>query len=81
MSDIENWLADQKSNNWRMPATQRWKRIWGIRHIRAAYHARQVARHNAFWISVGKIPIGYDHWVIYGIRMGKERDFTKEPTQ
>ena len=74
MTDLEAWEKDAQDFGWQMPAAPRWKRLPVIRHIRASYHGWQVARHNAFWQSLGKIPTGYDSWVIYGIAKGKERD-------
>ena len=73
MADVELWLEDKCSNGWEMPTASWWKRLPVIRHIRATYHRRGVARHNAFWLSVGAIPSGYDAWVIYGIAKGLER--------
>ena len=73
MNDLELWMKDKREFGWEMPSAPRWKRLPIIRHIRASYHGRQVARHNAFWRSLGKIPTGYDSWVIYGIAKGLER--------
>jgi hypothetical protein len=73
MSDLEYWFEDKQLNGWEMPAATWWKRLPVIRHIRAIYYRSKVVRHNAFWISVGKIPTGYDSWVVYGIARGMER--------
>lgn len=72
MSDLDYWLQDASENNWTMPPAPWWKRLPVIRHIRAAYLQGQVAQHNVMWRSVGKIPSGYDSWVIYGIWIGME---------
>lgn len=73
MTDLEVWQEDARRFGWQMPTAPVWKRLPIIRHIRASYHSRQVARHNDFWQSFGKIPSGYDNWVIYGIAKGLER--------
>jgi hypothetical protein len=73
MTDREYWELDGKAYGWIMPQAAWWKRLPVIRHIRCAYLAGQVRRHNAFWTGAGKIPTGYDNWVLYGIRIGKER--------
>ena len=74
MTDLDAWEKDAQDFGWQMPTAPRWKRLPVIRHIRASYHRLQVERHNGFWLSLGKIPTGYDSWVIYGIARGKERD-------
>ena len=73
MSDMEYWLDDKQRNGWEMPSASWWKRLPIIRHIRAAYYRFQVDRHNSFYRALGKIPTGYDSWVIYGIAKGMER--------
>jgi hypothetical protein len=73
MSDMEYWIEDKQRNGWEMPVAPWWKRLPVIRHIRASYFRVKVARHNAFYLSIGKIPTGYDSWVIYGIAKGMER--------
>jgi len=73
MSDMDLWLEDKQANGWEMPAASWWRRLPVIRHMRAAYHRVRLERHNAFYLSVGMIPSGYDNWVIYGIAKGMER--------
>lgn len=73
MSDDELWHKDSQAFGWEMPAAAWWKRLPIIRHFRAAYATMQVRRHNLFWIAAGKIPSGYDNWVVYGIARGFER--------
>jgi hypothetical protein len=70
---MDYWLEDKEANGWKMPSAVWWKRLPVIRHIRAIYYKGRVSRHNAFWISVGQIPTGYDSWVVYGIARGMER--------
>lgn len=67
------WLEDGKAYGWVMPSAPWWRRLPIIRHIRAIRGRIAVARHNAFWIYMGKIPSGYDNWVLYGIWHGLER--------
>lgn len=69
----ELWHEDKRDNAWEMPAAPWWKRLWGIRHIRAAYHAMEVDHWNQTVSMLGMIPSGYDRWVVYGIRRGWER--------
>ena len=73
MSDLELWMKDKREFGWEMPAAPVWKRLPIIRHVRAAYYRHQVNKHNAFWMTLGKIPTGYDSWVIYGIAKGLDR--------
>lgn len=73
MTDFELWEQDGKEFGWEMPYAPWWKRLPVIRHIRAIYHRVQVDRHNQFWIGMGKIPTGYDSWVLYGIARGMEK--------
>ena len=73
MTEFEQWMQDGKDMKWEMPFAPWWKRLPVIRHVRVIYHLVQLERHNRFWISVGKIPTGYDEWVIYGIAKGMER--------
>jgi hypothetical protein len=46
---------------WRLPV---------IRHIRAIYHAWQIAKWNAFWGSLGMIPQGFDRRVLRQVWRG-----------
>lgn len=64
------WLKQGRDNGWIMPAAPWWKRLPVIRHLRAAILKSRVEHHNAFWISAGKIPTGYDEWVLFGIWHG-----------
>ena len=73
MSDMDYWLEDKAQNGWEMPTAVWWKRLPFIRHVRATYHRAKLAQHNALWRSLGRIPSGYDNWVIYGIARGLER--------
>jgi hypothetical protein len=73
MTDLERWERDGKDYGWIMPQAPAWKRLWGIRHIRAVAASIAVDRHNAMWRGMGSIPSGYDSWVVYGIATGKER--------
>lgn len=66
------WEEDQEVYGWRMPCAPRWKRLPIIRHARAMWARFQVNRHNAFWRSLGRIPTGYDDWVVFGIWLGRE---------
>lgn len=72
MSEFDQWMKDGQDNGWTMPRAAWWKRLPVIRHVRVIYHLVQLERQNRFWISVGKIPTGYDEWVIYGIARGME---------
>lgn len=71
---MTEWEKDAQGMGWIMPAAPRWKRLPIIRHIRAMALSFGVARHNRFYRSIGKIPTGYDSWVLHGIWIGKERD-------
>jgi hypothetical protein len=73
MADDELWLEDMRENGWMMPYAPWWKRLPVIRHFRAAMHRVRVEQHNAFWTAAGRIPTGYDSWVLYGIARGYER--------
>lgn len=73
MTDLEYWEQDGIANGWTMPAAAWWKRLPVIRRFRAIAANWKVQRHNRFWRSLGRIPTGYDSWVVYGIAMGKER--------
>lgn len=73
MSDDDLWHEDARRHGWVMPAAAWWQRLPIIRHVRAAWHSRQVKAWESMWRSVGLVPRGYDRWVIYGIATGKER--------
>jgi hypothetical protein len=72
MTCDERWNADRIEFGWTMPSAPWWKRLWGVRHFRAALALWAVERHDAFWLQQGKIPTGYDDWVIYGMVRGWE---------
>lgn len=69
----QQWLADKHVHGWEMPFAAAWKRLPVIRHIRVLYLSVQVSVHESFWRGLGRIPTGYDHWVLYGIWRGWER--------
>lgn len=70
-----NWVEDGRQNGWIMPAAPRWKRLPVIRHLRAVWHRVRVERHQAFWTgATGALHSGYDHWVLYGMARGQERE-------
>ena len=70
----KNWLADKAQWGWEMPCAPRWKRAWGVRHVRAAYHAFRLGSHEEFVVRcLGMVPSGYDRWVLYGMWRGFER--------
>jgi len=73
MTDFEKWQEDGIAYGWIMPKSNWLMRLPIIRLIRASYLATQVRRHNKFYRSLGSIPSGYDHWVIWGIVHGKDR--------
>ena len=78
MSDnYARWLDDGKRFGWEMPCAPWWKRLPLIRNIRFVFGSVHVARHNRFYRSIGLIPTGYDHWVLYGILYGLERSASK----
>ena len=68
-----DWFIMAAENHWRMPTAPLWKRLPVIRHIRAIWHSAYVAQQEAFWLSLGSIPTGYDRWVLAGIWGGMER--------
>jgi hypothetical protein len=72
MTSMEQWERDGREFGWVMPSAPAWKRLLGIRHIRAVAASIAVGRHNAMWRSMGAIPTGYDEWCVYGIAQGKE---------
>lgn len=69
----QRWHRDAARNGWAMPATQAWKRLWLIRHVRWFYLNIQVYKHYLIWNSLGMISTGFDEWVLYGVRRGFER--------
>lgn len=71
--DDRLWLEDAKQWGWEMPRASWWKRLPVIRHVRAAMARHRVGQWEAFWLSAGLLPRGYDRWVIYGIARGFER--------
>jgi hypothetical protein len=73
MTDLERWERDGRDFGWEMPTAPAWKRLWGIRHIRALLISIQVDRHNRMWSGLGAIRSGFDEWVIFGIATGKEK--------
>ncbi len=73
MTVSPNWHKDAEEFGWVMPSAPWWKRMPVVRHIRFVFLGIAVARHTAFWISVGKIPTGHDEWVLHGILHGMER--------
>ena len=73
MTDLEKWEADRDEMGWVMPKAAWWKRLPIIRNIRASYHYQRVSHHNTFWLAAGKIPTGYDNWVLWGMAHGKEQ--------
>jgi len=73
MTDFEKWIEDAREWHWVMPAAPLWKRLPGIRHVRATWGGIQVQR----WYAAGPGQIGlrtgYDEWVLFGIWHGLER--------
>jgi hypothetical protein len=57
VTDLELWQEDAATYGWIMPTAPWYARLPIIRHFRA----------------IGRIPTGYDEWVIYGIATGRER--------
>jgi hypothetical protein len=49
---------DMKAHIDRFPTAVWWKRLPIIRHIRAVWVSVQLARHYAFWETMGAIPWG-----------------------
>jgi hypothetical protein len=70
---MERWLEDGLQNNWQMPRAAWWKRLPGVRHVRAVWHVGRVAQYQAYYRSMGLLPTGYDEWVLWGIAHGMER--------
>jgi hypothetical protein len=73
MRDFHRWQQMGAENEWKMPFTSRWKRLFIIRHVRTLWMEFQME----LWYSYGPgsigIRTGYDSWVIYGMWHGKER--------
>lgn len=65
------WFDDKTKNNWELPGKANFfLRLPIIRHIRTIWHSILIDRHNRFWRSLGMIPTGYDHWVLYAMWRG-----------
>lgn len=73
MTHDEYWLHNAARYGWVMPSAPWWKRLPLVRHIRYWRLFFAVLEHERFCISLGKIPQGYDRWVLYGIWHGMER--------
>lgn len=73
MNDLQRWQEDAAAYGWIMPTAPWYARLPIIRHLRAAHFYRKVTEWNSHFRAIGRIPTGYDEWVIYGIATGRER--------
>ncbi len=70
---LDLWRAYGLKEGWKMPSAPRWKRLPGIRWVRALVECIRVEawyRHGPGRMGVRT---GYDDWVVYGIARGQER--------
>jgi len=62
---LEEWEAVKKQRSYVMPKARLWKRLWGVRHIRAVYRLYR-------YLVVFRKNNAYTHWLCHGIWLGKE---------
>lgn len=74
MVDIESlqkWHRDAELYGWELPPiAPRWRRVWGVRHVRAAVLAYRIDSHYSTGLGQFGIRSGYDEWVLWAVRVG-----------
>lgn len=67
------WREDGERNGWKLTPSRRIWRLWGIRHVRCAFHEYRATQAARAYASAG---IGWgglnqrDVWVLYAIWRG-----------
>lgn len=71
-TDIDRlWFDEGLRRGWSIPEpAPRWKRLWGIRHIRCGWWLLTDIIDEWRWEQVGMYPTGYNDWARYAVLRG-----------